>query len=394
MSTQEQPAEPTGEAFGLFAPPGGTDDPLSDEFGQEAPAPEVEAASAEPQVETEGAAPAEQAPEAQQGEQQPVEGEQQEPPPEQPERNYAGRYKSVEDLESGYKHIQRLATRSSEQARAQELKNQQLEAALQQAVGLLRQAGVMPDQQQPTQPQAPQQQQRQLPQQPQDLTPQAVQQFIEQQVAQRTDQVQAQAVQQLQAQQVSQTIDAFRQKHPDVAAGTELDNYVAEVVKEFQRDVETNRLDPSLFPVTLENLELAYELATQPQLYDLVMELDMEPDTTNIQLAKEALSDETLRTVLLGDPALIDSEHGVQLARRQAELLKLPLGAQQVAQAATQQVTMTPEQQRVAAHVETGGTGAPVTGAPGQRPEGDEFDEALTAWKGTGDSIWTGAKAT
>lgn len=374
----------TGEAFGhefAFASDeeptnGWTDQALFDEASTEAPTEPAQAApptepvvtpqqgEPEPPAE-EGAAPT---PTAEQPEAQaPAEAETE---AEKQERLYAGRYKTVDELEQGYKGIQGLQGRQVKELQRKELENQQLRAALEQVVPYLEERQGL---QQPAQALDPTQ-----------LTAEQLQAVIQQQVDQRvgqaTQQVTQQSQQQAAQQQMRQAVESFMATHPDVAPGTPLDMAVGEVLAELQTDRQGQRR-ADLFPVTAPNLEVAYELAKEPALRNMVGELDLVPNNETIEIAKEVVSNPALAEVLLANPVLIDSDHGLAYARKQAQLPGM------YSQAAERVAQPTPEQQRRAAYVETGGTGAPVTQAPGATPQ-DEMDEAIVSFGKGRDNIF------
>lgn len=107
-------------------------------------------------------------------------------------------------------------------------------------------------------------------------------------------------------------------------------------------------------------------------------------DRTNLEsleIALEAVRDPALRMVLEDRPHLIDTDESLEYARAQAKLLAPQLGlapgTQGTGTGAAQQGQAGARRQ--AAHVETGGTGAPSQ-APGTK-KGDEMDEAMASWK-------------
>lgn len=356
MATAENTPERTGEAFGE-APPGHGTEAFTDE------ALGIDGASTQQDVEnvdTVGDA-------AYQG----TEDRQGDTGPSDEEKKYAGRYQSVEDLEYGYKNIQRLHTRTSEQLRAEQLRRQQLEAALEQVAPLLQQR---------------QQAGQEVPNTDQyDIyDPNVLQRLIDQRVAEGTQQT----VEALQQQQVAASIDGaitqFRQAHPDVQPGTPLDEQIAQAVLEFQTDGDGN-LNHDLFPVTPENLEVAYTLTRDERLGDMVRELDLIPSSENLDIAREALANPALAEVLTAEPELLDTDAGLNHARRLANLPGFYEAAQVQAQPPNAQ------QMQRSAYVETGGTGAPAGGAPGRRPA-DEMDEAIAVYNSGRDSVFTGGR--
>lgn len=329
-----------------------------------------EASDVAPEV-TQEPAPAEPSATPQEQEQgQPDEGSTPDPGQEQaPEgesaeaqaaRLYAGRYRTPEELEKGYKNIQRLQTRTQAERQRAELEAQQLRAALQEVRPYLEQLRADPGSvddgfHDPTQLDADQ-----------------LRALIDKQVSQRVQQVQQQTQAEQTRQELRRTVESFIATHPDAAPGTELDEAIGDVLAEFQTDAEGNRRF-DLFPVTEGNLEVAYTLAKEPDLRNMVVELDLVPNTENIEIAREAVSNPALAEVLLANPTLVDTEHGLNFARKQAALPGM------YADAAQRGAAPSPEQARRAAYVETGGTGAPVMSAPGANPP-DPFDEAIAAY--------------
>lgn len=361
MAENENTLQRTGEAFGE-APPGHGTEAFTDEalFGEQASQEE-----AQPLPVTAGTDDVENIDTVGDAAYQGTEDPKPETPAQEAARKLAGRYNSVEDLEAGYKNIQRLQSRTSEQLRAEAARRAELEAAFQQIAPLL--------------------QQQQQDVNPADIyDPAVLQRIIDQRVAQGTQQA-TQAFQQQQvAQAISGAVDSFRAAHPEVAPGTPVDETIAQVVLEFQTDPEGN-LNHDLFPVTVENLEVAYELTRNERLGDMVRELDLIPNPENLDIAREALSNPALADVLMAEPELLDSDAGLAHARR---LANLP-GFYEAATTAVQPPNG--EQMRRSAYVETGGTGAPVSGAPGQRPL-DEMDEAIRVFNSGRDSVFTGWK--
>lgn len=365
---------PSGEAFGMQAPASGTDDPLSDDFQLEAPAepqtPEAPAATPEaPEADPlEDTPPAStettETPETPETPEAPADGTPQpqagETPEEAEARKFAGRYQSVEDLEAGYKNIQRLQSRTAQELRDKE---QQL---LQMQAYLAAQQQARPNQQI-------------APQETFDASdPRQLQALIDDRVAKETARATQTVQQQALAATVNQAIDQFRQERPDVVQGSPIDEQMAQIVLEFQRNAD-GRISHDLFPVTVDNLNVAYELAQDARLHNAVVELDLVPNRENLEIAKEALGSEDFYQELLAEPHLLDTPAGLAVARKRAALPPIVSNAQARAAGPT------PEEARKKAFVETGGSGAPTSGAPGNRPR-DEMDEAISEWNQARDS--------
>lgn len=279
--------------------------------------------------------------------------------PSQPERLYLGKYKTPEDLEHGFKNVQRLEAKARERADALEQRSQELEAALRQvAQHLMAQEATSQDGLQPGQVD------------PRMLNGLVEQKLNHQQAAQQAEQLRS---------QVNSEIASFREAFPEVQDGTAIDDDMSKIVYEFQED-DQGALNHDLFPVTRQNLEIAYVLAKNPALYDAVIELDLKPTEDNLHLANECVSNPRLRKIFEAEPHLLETDAGVELARERAQLPNIVASAQTRARP-------NPEAARRAAYVETGGTGAPVQGAPGNRPK-DPMDEAIAAYHGRSRSVF------
>lgn len=274
--------------------------------------------------------------------------------------------------DQGYRNLQRMYSREQVARQAEAERREQLEAALRQMAPLLQQQA--------------QQYQPEVEFDPFD--PNSVAAYIESQVVERTTEAQQAQMAALQQQQFAESVNgaiaSFRQEHPEVAPGSDLDESVAGIMLELQTVTPGERPDPELFPVSTENLSYALELAQNPALYEAVIDLDLLPDSETIQLAKEALANPALYQELKAQPELLDNDVGIEVARRRANLP----GVVQQAAAAGVSNARNPQAMKQRAHVETGGTGAPAAGAPGAQPQ-DEMDEAILAWRGQrSDSIF------
>lgn len=275
-----------------------------------------------------------------------------------------------------FKNLRRLQVQQAEELKAERERAAQMEAALQQLAPLLEGN-----------------QSQEAPFDPFDPT--SVQRFIEHQVAQRT--AQAQQVVQTEQQRAALVADidaqvtAFKQAHPEVVDESPIDRAIAAVVQDLQTPENGGRPDVNLFPVTVDNLEVAYALAQDQTLYRAVQELDLFPDEETLQIARDAIANPVLFEEFKAQPQLLDNDEGIRVAYRRAgmaqQIASLPGQVQQAAEAGLKKAM--PQQMRRQAHVETGGTGAPASSAPGARPEGDEFDEVIAVHRQDNNSIFT-----
>lgn len=287
----------------------------------------------------------------------------QETPEGEQQRLYAKRYDTVEKLEDGYQELRELHRRTAERAKEYEEQNrllmghaQEVEATLQRAVGALQQYQNQPQPQQydeygqPIAPPAP--------------SPQEVQAFIDQQLQYRLSQAQSQWQQQAQAdaeaQAASRAIYGFFEKHPEVEIGSAVDDDISR---------------------TIHAINDAWESwGTSMDITD--------PDT--IEVAYEATQRPALRHVLEKNPALVDDEAGMQLARFQASILE----GQPITQAQQNVPGSLPNAQVVGSPrppvVERAAT---TSNSPDDRPL-DEVDQAFLEYRKAqtrqGDSVFFG----
>lgn len=271
-----------------------------------------------------------------------------------------GRYKSLTDAHEGYKNMQRREERTAAERKTLEQELQRRDAIIQQMVQRMQVTGQVPEQQQA------------------ELDPlQIIQDRAREAAKAELEQVQAQAQAQERYGQVMQTIDQFRERYADAAEGSELDNLMGEIVNEFQTDAD-GKLDPDAFPMdSLENLEIAYVCAKNPPLYRMMLDLDLIPNEENLAIAHEAAMNPQLAAVLKATGVLSQDDPDGQLLNWARQMAGMPGQVQAVQVQAAQP---NPQAMRRAAYVETGGTGAPVNGAPGARPM-NEIDEAIAAYR-------------
>lgn len=312
--------DPDATAFGLNSvdtPPSNEPDPLSDDFEQAVEAQAAPEAPVEAPQATERPWEAETPPEPE-GEPAPAEDVP------QPIQGDSGRYG-----EEAYKKLQAAFTQS-------QMENRNIQARQTQVEQLLESLAPMFSQQMAaTDPAFAQQLE----------VNETLRPLVEQQVAPMREQMEM-AQQQAEAERV---VGDFRARHPEVAAGSNHDLGVSQVMQEL-----------NLRAMNPDSLEIGYEAYQNP----------------------------SLKTVLRANPTLIDSDDGMAYARMQAQqLFGSPPGTPP--QAGTPQGTpaqqQAPIQATPRAFVETGGSGAPVRAAPGQRSQ-DEFDEAFDSWAGQRES--------
>jgi hypothetical protein len=231
---------------------------------------------------------------------------------------YAGKFQTPEALESAYMEVQAFANRevAARQRLEQQIAEQQ--RALQIMGPLVQRAVAAQDPEYAEQLAAQAALQRQL------------QPIVQQQVAPLQQQL---AVEQARNAAMG-TLQEFYATHPDVEPRSQADEAVAQTL----RSLKGGEVDS----FNAWELEVAYEAAQDPALY----------------------------SVLMTAPHLGNTLEGMQVARQMA-------GQQQVAERPSRQPKTV---QRKGPHIETGGSGAPVQAAPGDRPA-DEFDEALQAFR-------------
>ena len=369
--TNAGPSGPTPEPAAPAAPPQAPEP-------QQQPAPQP---PAQQPAEQPTPTPEPQQPQAPEGQPSATPQEQQQQAQEEA-RKWAGRYDTPEQMEEGYKNIRRLQVRTAERAAQIEAERAQDRQKMADLLNRLQPVLANPDIQALLQgaPGVPSQPQVDFTQ----MTPEQQQAYIRGE-AQRMAQAQVQEVtQQQQTQQadaeVRMVVQTFLNSNPDIVPGSELDMALGDVMAEFQTDSQGNHR-PELFPYSLQNLDAAKQLALDPALHKTVVDLDLVPDNETLAIAREAQQNPAFFKQLKANPTYVDSAEGLELAREMAQLPGLYANAAQAA------APPTPDQMRLAAQVESGGTGAPVTSAPGEVPL-DEFDEALASWQGSQGNIF------
>lgn len=244
------------------------------------------------------------------------------------DRLYAGKFQTVEAIEDGYRNAEARLTQATQEAAETRRNFEALQAQFQQNQQLLETL-------------APAIIQQQLEANP--GLAEELQAALRQQQAAEQAQVplrqQIEAMQQERAQEQEDyakalVIARWRQEHPDVAPNSPAD----------------------------------YALAQAAQALDLDISV-----VESLDLALDASRDPALMTVLRANPHWIEQEGGVEYAKAQARLISQ--GTPSPAPVQANQATTTTA---TSAYVETGGQGAPTSGAPGGGK--DEFDEAVAAY--------------
>jgi hypothetical protein len=241
-----------------------------------------------------------------------------EPETQTQEQLLAGKFRTPEALESAYKEVQAFANR--EVAARQRLEQQlaQQQQAIQQLTPLVQRALVAQD-----------------PELAERLAAEAaLQQQLQPLVRQQVEPIRQQLAAEQARSSAMQTLQEFYATHPDVEPRSQADEAVANTLRALKGG-QVDRFNAW-------ELEVAYQAATDPALY----------------------------TVLMAAPHLGNSLEGMQVAQQMAEQ------QQAAARPSRQPKAVT----RKGPHVETGGSGAPVQAAPGDRPI-DEFDEAISAFR-------------
>lgn len=258
----------------------------------------------------------------------PVEGE---PTPDDGEPTYLGKFRGVDALQEGYRQAESSLTRANQEAAEQRRANEALQA--------------------------------QLAEQQQGLD--AVAQWIIQQQAEQNPEVIQQLQQQMQAQQaLQQAQEPLRQQVEQLQQERSAEH------AELQQALMVSRWraeNPTVTPNSPQDVALAQAV----QALDLDIS-DPVQGPLGLDLALEASQNPALLQVLRLNPHWIEMEGGIEYARQMAGVAPQGNG-QPVAQ------TNGGRAVRPNAFVETGGQGAPTSGAPGGGK--DEFDEAIAAWK-------------
>lgn len=274
--------------------------------------------------------------------------------PEEKPTVYAGKYNDVPALEKGYRELRDLQRRTAERAKAYEQRAaevefnaRQMEQAVRQATDYVRSL----QQQQAQQPQQPQQpvydqfgNPVQLPPQQPSLTPDQIQGLVDAQVQnQWAYQAQAMQEQQFRQQQYNEAAEAqrlFFEAHPEIERNGAIDEDVASTILAFNE--AWSHIDGSTFNLgSEESLGIAYEASQRP----------------------------ALRRVLETNPAYMDDDEGMTLARALASQIDQQTQAPVQPTGRMQARPNTPV-------VERGSSPAPREASPL-----DEFDQAVAEYR-------------
>ncbi len=237
---------------------------------------------------------------------------------EEEQRLLAGKFQTPDALEQAYQNLEREFTRRAQETAEIRTRQEQQDEIFQALMPMLIQ-----------------QQVQENPELAEQLDfAQRVQPLIDQ----RIEPVQQELSQAREQEDFLRTVADFRTRHPDVPPNSAQDYTLAQVVQEL----------------------------------DLVKE-----DPEALEVAYEATMDPKLRFVLNASPHLAENDAGMQMARLQASQLQLP-GQPAPAPQNGQAQGGTVQPQRQVAFVETGPSGAPTQGAPG---ETGGMPEVVALWR-------------
>jgi hypothetical protein len=244
----------------------------------------------------------------------PVEGE---TPAEAVERLYANKYKTVEDLEKGYRERSDMWRRANERAQAEEgarlqaeAQRAQYEQAMRSAVPLLEQAAVRErqmrewaEQQRQETGQYPQGYQPPAPGQgsPAGLSQVDVQRMLEERLSAERAMMQENFARQQEAAALEQTVRSFYGDHPEVEVGGALDTEITDAMHELNNS-------PSWGGVR--NPDGSFGIIVDPT------------DRGSVDVLYEAAQRPALLEVLKLHPDYFASEAGLTIARRDAAILE------------------------------------------------------------------------
>lgn len=309
------------------------------------------------------------------GTQEPQPGQQPQPSDEQPLAQepplLGGRFKSTEEVLDAYQNLRPAYDRVQNQLHQERLARQRLEQQFEQVRPHLEQL-------QTAQRAQALGEKFDLSQLDGQQIAALLDQTVRQEVGQSETRIRQEVEQEITSRTLAETVQGFMGSHPDVLPDGPLDLAIGEIVTDFQTDPADGQQKQELFPIHAANLEIAYQLAKEPQLRTMVIDLDVIPNERNLALAQECLQNPALAQEFLANPVLIDTDQGVAKAKQQAQMNQAY--SQAVTQAGVQGAQPSPEMARRAAHVETGGAGAPIPGTPGAQPE-DEFDVAMQTYE-------------
>jgi hypothetical protein len=261
-----------------------------------------------------------------------------------------GKFKTTDDLLLAYQNSERIATQRAQDAARTRQEVEQLRQRNQTTEQVLRELQPVLEGIQSGAIEAPGFD-VENPQQVQALIDRQVEQKLQERLAPIQQQQEQAVVEQRMAE-----IQAFRSKHPDAAPHEESISFV---VSEYRYDPDTKE---EVFPPTADNLELAYTLATRPDVKALVDEVLDVPDPDVVKRAQEALDNPQLATFVQGMPELILRDQGMALARQLAGMPAVVTNAQDKA---TEAQKLAAQATRKAAHVEVDSEVSSTGSAPG-----------------------------
>lgn len=338
---------PTGEGFGIEPGERQTPDPVDTPSGESDPfenLPTVEEPAEQPPAAEPSAEPAQpEAPASAEAEPQPEGDDGYEDP--RLKDLFGGRFRTFEDLEKGYKNIQRVQSQTFEQARAQRAQLEQYQRAIEQVRPIveqhLKQRG--PSTEDILTETDPDAQRRKFEE--------FIDSKIEEGVAQRLTPLEQQRMAE-EAAALSNLTEQFYRQH-QIEQGGELDMAMAQMIQDLWQGPQGE--DPTNFPVTPENLDAVYRTVKDPKVHALIDDLSLDP-RDYVDLAEQVVQNPAVEKLVRAMPALLDSPNGLDWAREQAE---------RAAPSPQEAGTADDAARQAAAFSETGGSRQPVQTAPG-----------------------------
>lgn len=313
-------------------------------FADDLPVPEATQPEPEPPAEVTPPAEPEAAPAEEPAAEQP-----------QPEAQelILGKYKDTDALIAAHQEQEKWATREAQRRAELERQVKEQEEFITKAAPILEQLQKAPEQPVQIDPYADpevQEQQRQA----------LIQQQINAGIAERMaafEQQQKDAQVSAQQAEWDSVRQEFYTKHPEVQQDQTMGWAIRNVFETYGEDLPPSR----------ENLEVAYQLVTRPQVRQTLDDLDLAPGPLEIQRVEEMLADQNLFRYVMSNPSTIEAkpdgwEYTKQLAGLPVTLNTASQTAQQAQQAQAQQA-------KTQAWVEHGTSGAPAEAAPGKRNE-------------------------
>lgn len=196
-----------------------------------------------------------------------------------------------------------------------------------------------------------------------------------QRTAQESQAFQAQLVYEMNRQRAEQDPEFAEQWAAQLASQKAFDERIAAEVDPIRQQLEADRAYNDLVAVVegfrREHPEVTPNSPAEDAVAAVVKELSLDVGDPNaLELAFQASQDPALRQVFNMNPALVETSAGIEMAVSLAEKFREPAGQPTPAPQTDQPQAEEP------AHVETGPSGAPVAGAPGDRPK-NAFSEVM-----------------